>query len=57
MGILLYTDDKSENSCTRLVQWVLKRLAQSGVSHDGKQSFAWITRGMYHRDCVYGCFN
>ena len=56
-GILLYTDDKTLNSCTRLVQWLLKRLTQSGVNQDGKQSFAWITRGMYHKtECSYSLY-
>ena len=44
-GILLYTDDRNEKSCKRLVQWILKRLVQSGVARDAKQSLAWISRG------------
>ena len=44
-GILLYTNDATKRSCTRLVQWILKRLVSSGVSCDGKQSLAWITHG------------
>ena len=43
--ILLYTNDATKRSCTHLVQWILKRLVSSGVSCDGKQSLAWITRG------------
>lgn len=45
-GIIVFTNDNTGKSCRCLVQWILKRLLNSGVTKDGKQSFAWVTRGM-----------
>ena len=51
-GIVVFTSDKSNKSCTYLVQWMLKRLLSSGITNDAKQSFAWITRGMYQVNII-----
>ena len=42
-GILVATRDTSSQSCKRLVQWILKRLRDSGVGQNDTQSFAWLT--------------
>ena len=46
-GILLYTEDTNATSCTRLVRWIHRRLLESGLGCDSRQSLAWITVSKY----------
>ena len=43
-GILIQTNDLTNNSCVSLVQWIIERLVLSGVSKSNQHSLAWITR-------------
>lgn len=42
-AILVRTRDKDLRSCKLIIQWIIKRLKNSGVSEEAAQSFAWLT--------------
>ena len=43
IGLLMVTPDCSPRSCKLLVQWIFKRLLNSGTSEKELQSMAWLT--------------
>lgn len=52
-AILVYTRDRSVRSCKMLVQWIIKRLAVSGVNGETVQSVSWLTENRVEGNKIF----